>query len=900
MSGMAVSVKAAQRAIVCWLVACCACVSLQPSATAQVVEAYYSHSIWTGDGEIIPNGVLLVRDGVIVDVGPRDKVDVPSSTILHELGAATLIPGLVVAQTNLVESTRAEEYTISPEVRAVDGFDPFDDFQSLLAAGITTVQISPGSSRLMPGRGAVVKLAGDTPTQQVLLEEESLRVVLTRDGLSPPTVYEPPVGAVSVERPVVPTKPQLGTSLAQAVVGLEALFAEAMEDASHSDRNLQTLSQMIRHQIVLRWTAGSNAEIRAALNLTKSCQLPWIIVDPVEIDLLVSKDIWESDFARGVILNPEMRPGRIANPAVPREGAKKELPVWERARLLVDAGAENRLALRAATDADLSTLLFTASLLGRGGLSPAQVLKTITANPARILGVADRVGILKANADADFVILSGEPFAPGTQLLATYSNGRQVYENKFQQPDATVIHAGKIYTTEGVLESSSIAVVAGKIVGLGADVSLPRGAKVRDFSNAVIVPGMIDLSANLGLGGNLSESIAFGTQLGPLLARDDDQVALGRQGGVTTALLSSSRLPSPVLAFKLTAAPRPLKDPVALRFEIDGNLTAAEASMERTLRTGKAYADAWKKYEADLAEYKQELAKYEIEKGNYDAAKAAAEKKAADAKKVEEEKNRSDDAKAKENTGGESRDVKSGDQPAEEKTDADKQQVARPSENKPQADQTNADASGSKAESKDEDQLVEPKKPSEPKKPNANPALEAYRDLFAQKTIAMVDVGDVKAVDLAVKLFRKTFGLKTAIVAGEAAAQRSELLAENEVFTVVGPTLVGSGDDGQLFNYPADLAISGVSIGFQSNASTGVSELPSVVSYAVFEGLGTSDALRGLTSGPARYFGLNEIGAIQVGYDADLVVLSGSPLLLSTEVLAVMIDGDWVYEKASK
>lgn len=163
----------------------------------------------------------------------------------------------------------------------------------------------------------------------------------------------------------------------------------------------------------------------------------------------------------------------------------------------------------------------------------------------------------------------------------------------------------------------------------------------------------------------------------------------------------------------------------------------------------------------------------------------------------------------------------------------------------------------------------------------------------------MVDVSDVKAVDLAVKLFRKDFGLKTAIVAGEAAARRAKVLAENEVFVVVGPALVGTDDEGVLLNYAAELSIARVPIGFQSNASTGVSELPAAISYAVYEGLGSSDALQGLTAGTAKFLGLESVGAIEVGKDADLVVLSGSPLLLSTEVLAVMIDGEWVYEKES-
>lgn len=907
MIGMATKVRTRQSQVLRSVAALVAVAFMTVPVVGQDVDAYFASFIWTGDGEPVRDGVMVVRDGTIVEVGPRGTVDIPAGAKRHELGSANLIPGLVVAQTNVVESTQAEEYAISPEVRAADGFDAFGDYEALLAAGVTTIQISPGDNRLMPGQGAVVKLAGDDPLGQILSEVESLRIILTQAGLSPPTVYEPPVGAVSVERPIEPTKPQLATSLSQALVGLRALLSEAHDADAPEDLRLQALADIVRSHLVTRWTAGSNAEVKVALELSSEFELPWILVDPIEVDLLDSKELWASKLARGVILNPELRPGRITNPAVPREGAKVELPVWERARRLLDAGAGDRLALRSATDQDLSKLLYTASVLGRGGFTSAQILKTLTSNPAQMLGVADRVGSLKPKADADFVVLSGTPFEPGTQLLATYVGGESVFESESKSEGAAVIHAAQIYSSSGVLQQSSVAVAGGKIAGLGSDVSLPKGASVRDFGNAVIIPGMIDCSTSLGLGGSLGDNTPFGKKLGALLARNDDQVALGRKGGVTTALLSSTRLPSPVLAFKLTDLPRPLKDPVALRFEIDGNLTAAEASVERTLRTGKAYADSWTKYDGEYAEYKKKLAAYEAEKAKYDAAM-----KAAAAKKAEEEKKKADNEKAdteKANADDKGKSADKG-QDAAKKDELKDGEAQKEDEARKENEAKGEKPADGKSEGKDakpgedkkpaeEEKLVEPKKPEEPKKPRSDDNLEPYRDLFAKKLVAMVDVSEVKAVELAVKLFRKDFDIKTAIVAGEAAARRAELLAENDVFVVVGPTLVGTDEEGELVNYAAELAIGQVPIGFQSRASTGVSELPTAISYAVYEGLGQSDALNGLTSEAATFFGLDSVGGLEVGKDADLVVLSGSPLLLSTEVLAVMIDGEWVYEKES-
>ena len=54
----------------------------------------------------------------------------------------------------------------------------------------------------------------------------------------------------------------------------------------------------------------------------------------------------------------------------------------------------------------------------------------------------------------------------------------------------------------------------------------------------------------------------------------------------------------------------------------------------------------------------------------------------------------------------------------------------------------------------------------------------------------------------------------------------------------------------------------------------------------------------GLTANASRMLGENmNFGTIAAGQDADLVVLSGPPFEFSTKVLAVMIDGRWVYQQ---
>ena len=94
----------------------------------------------------------------------------------------------------------------------------------------------------------------------------------------------------------------------------------------------------------------------------------------------------------GILLNPEFRPGRITDPGIPVPGNIVPDEVWLRAKKLVDAGAGHKLAIYATTDSDLPQMLFTAGIFSRGGLSTEQILRMLTVNPARMLGVGNRVG----------------------------------------------------------------------------------------------------------------------------------------------------------------------------------------------------------------------------------------------------------------------------------------------------------------------------------------------------------------------------------------------------------------------------------------------------------------------------------------------------------------------------
>jgi len=63
-----------------------------------------------------------------------------------------------------------------------------------------------------------------------------------------------------------------------------------------------------------------------------------------------------------------------------------------------------------------------------GNVPPADALAFVTSNPAKQLGIANRVGSLEAGKDGDFVVWSGDPLAATSVALETWIEGKKYFD----------------------------------------------------------------------------------------------------------------------------------------------------------------------------------------------------------------------------------------------------------------------------------------------------------------------------------------------------------------------------------------------------------------------------------------------------------------------------------------
>jgi imidazolonepropionase-like amidohydrolase len=177
--------------------------------------------------------------------------------------------------------------------------------------------------------------------------------------------------------------------------------------------------------------------------------------------------------------------------------------------------------------------------------------------------------------------------------------------------------------------------------------------------------------------------------------------------------------------------------------------------------------------------------------------------------------------------------------------------------------------------------------------------LEPYRALFGGTIPAIVEVGDALSIRLALKLFRQEFALQTILAGGSGLEQVAAEVAAAGAKFIVGPGFFGQ-VDGQTINYPQVLAQQQVPFGFQTKSAGAAAGLAYAIGFAVHQGLADHEALSAATGGAAALFGLRDTGRLTAGQDADLVVFSGPPFDPGSQVLAVMIDGQWVYRRGAK
>ena len=377
------------------------------------VTAVKAGKILTISGDPITDGVILIEDGKIAEIGTG--IEIPTDATVLDAGKSVVMPGLVDA--GAVPPIRGDlneqSSEITPTLRISTALDPRSKtLKRMVQTGVTTLLVSPGRQNVIGGLGVVVKPTGRVPEEMIVKDEAALTVVMDMDPTRGNRIprRSPPVNFY-YRRP--------GTRMAIIWMLRKSFFDARQHEVleEEEDPNLELLTSALRDEIPIHVNARLAVTIRAALKVAGEHDLPLILTECTE-GYKVAGQLAEKKIP--VVLGPFYYYPRSMGQY--REGRKVN---WNNAGILAEAGV--KVALASGEQNGAIDILTAATFAVRHGMQREEALKSVTITPAEILGVADRVGSLEKGKDADIVILNGDPLNVKTRVEKVILNGKTVY-----------------------------------------------------------------------------------------------------------------------------------------------------------------------------------------------------------------------------------------------------------------------------------------------------------------------------------------------------------------------------------------------------------------------------------------------------------------------------------------
>lgn len=401
--------------------------------------AFRGATIFPVDDRIIHDGVLLVHNGKVVAVEPSASASIPADAVVVDLTGKAIIPGMVDTHSHIGEVAGGDwSATLHPDVRVLDGIDMRNDtFKKALAGGITTVNIMPGSGHLMSGQTVYLKLRPATNIHGMLFCTDPLNDVC--GGMKMAN------GTNSIgDKPAPGTRAKSAALVRQLFVkaqNYKAKIAAAKDDPEKMptrDLEMEALVQVLDGKRVVHHHTHRHDDIMTVLRLQKEFGFRVVLQHAIDAWKVVD-EIAKAKIPCSIII-------------VDSPGGKQEILdlKFETAGILEKAGVT--VAFHTDDGITDSRLFLRMAALGvRAGMSRGKALEALTLAGAKMMDLDNRIGSLKPGKDADFVILSGDPFSTYTKVEQTWIEGVKVFDRS--NPDDLKYATGGFNVFRGAMNS---------------------------------------------------------------------------------------------------------------------------------------------------------------------------------------------------------------------------------------------------------------------------------------------------------------------------------------------------------------------------------------------------------------------------------------------------------------
>ncbi len=442
---------------------------------------------------------------------------------------------------------------VTAEVWADHSIWPQDpQFELALAGGVTSMQILPGSGNLIGGRGVTVKNVPSRTAEGMKFPGAPAGLKMAC-GENPRRVYGSRNQQPSTRMGNIAVFRRTWQSAVDYRDKWKKWRDEGSDPAKRPERNLQmeTLAAVLDGDILVHNHCYRADEMATMIQLSKEFGFKITsfhhAVEAYKVrDLLVENNICASMWADWWGFKLEAYDGIRENIALVNEAKGCAIVHSDDPNGMQRLNQEAAKAMRAGLEAGMK-------------IDRADVVRWLTINPARALGIDKVTGSLEAGKNADVVIWCGDPFSVYAKAERVFIDGAVVYDRskKLAQrdfmtgmtgpdpdsalpsgsqlpaatapsastakdptswvsvrpraewgqaplrksgPDPIAITNGRIFTVSGpVIEKGTVVIGGGKIAAIGANVKVPAGAKVIDAANKIVTPGWIESATNIGI-----------------------------------------------------------------------------------------------------------------------------------------------------------------------------------------------------------------------------------------------------------------------------------------------------------------------------------------------------------------------------------------------------------------
>ncbi|WP_163969727.1 amidohydrolase [Oceanobacillus halotolerans] len=370
-------------------------------------------TIYDGNGQVLHNQTIFVENGKFSSIA--ENATIPADYDVIDANRKIVTPGLIDVHTHLGVSEEGvgnegadfneTSDPVTPEVRAIDGINPLEQgFGDARKAGITTVQVMPGSANVIGGEMVVLKTVGTIVDEMVIKSPSGMKAAT---GENPKRFHG--------EKGRMPsTRMGVAATIRRKLIEAQN-YINRGEVNTDRKLDMENLAKVLKKEIPLRVHAHRADDIATVLRIKREFDIDVTIEHCTE-----GHKIADFIATQGV---------RVSSGPTMSTRSKVELKDkgWHTIKALTDAGVNCSIT----TDhpvVGIEYLRASAIYTIKYGLTEQQALQAITLNAAKHLGIDDRVGSIETGKDADFVIWNGNPFDLRSEVEQVYINGQAISE----------------------------------------------------------------------------------------------------------------------------------------------------------------------------------------------------------------------------------------------------------------------------------------------------------------------------------------------------------------------------------------------------------------------------------------------------------------------------------------